>query len=87
MVNYLAPFIDPARTEEFHFTRSWLQRQAERVGDLRSPDFHTGRSLNLPPEYLMIHRVTLGATGILCQLDAKVPARDIIAKWQPGFAA
>lgn len=85
--NYLAPFIDPARTEEFHFTRSWLQRQAERVGDLRSPDFHTGRSLNLPPEYLMIHRVTLGATGILCQLDAKVPARDIIAKWQPGFAA
>ncbi|SFD56733.1 Predicted unusual protein kinase regulating ubiquinone biosynthesis, AarF/ABC1/UbiB family [Actinopolyspora alba] len=83
---YLGPFVDPARTETFHFTRSWLQRQADRVGDLRSPEFRTGRSLNLPPDYLLIHRVTLGATGILCQLDAEVPAREIISHWQPGFA-
>ncbi|MER7077496.1 Predicted unusual protein kinase regulating ubiquinone biosynthesis, AarF/ABC1/UbiB family [Saccharopolyspora kobensis] len=82
---YLAPFVDPVRTPTFHFTRRWLQRQAERVGDLRSPDFRTGRSLNLPPDYLLIHRVTLGATGILCQLDAEVDALDVITKWQPGF--
>jgi predicted unusual protein kinase regulating ubiquinone biosynthesis (AarF/ABC1/UbiB family) len=84
---YLSPFVDPVRTEVFHFTRAWMQRQAERVGDLRSPDFRTGRSLNLPPNYLLIHRVTLGATGILCQLDAKVAARSIIARWQPGFVS
>ncbi|ASU79723.1 ABC transporter ATP-binding protein [Actinopolyspora erythraea] len=83
---YLGPFVDPVRTETFHFTRAWLQWQADRVGDLRSPDFRTGRSLNLPPDYLLIHRVTLGATGILCQLDAEVAAREIIATWQPGFA-
>nr|WP_310278385.1 AarF/ABC1/UbiB kinase family protein [Haloactinomyces albus] len=83
---YLGPFVDPVRTETFHFTRSWMQQQADRVGDLRSPDFRTGRSLNLPPDYLLIHRVTLGATGILCQLDAEVRAREIIATWQPGFA-
>ncbi|GGP45370.1 ABC1 kinase family protein [Saccharothrix coeruleofusca] len=82
---YLGPFVEPLRTERFHFTRRWLQSQAERVGDLRSPDSQTGRSLNLPPQYLLIHRVTLGATGILCQLDAEVPARAIVAKWQPGF--
>ncbi|GAA4875385.1 AarF/ABC1/UbiB kinase family protein [Saccharopolyspora cebuensis] len=82
---YLGPFVEPARTPVFHFTRSWLQRQAERVGDLSGPDFRTGRSLNLPPEYLMIHRVTSGATGILCQLDAELPAREIITRWQPGF--
>ncbi|NYH80026.1 putative unusual protein kinase regulating ubiquinone biosynthesis (AarF/ABC1/UbiB family) [Actinopolyspora biskrensis] len=82
---YLGPFVDPVRTETFHFTRAWLQYQADRVGDLRSPDFRTGRSLNLPPDYLLIHRVTLGATGILCQLDAEVAAREIIATWQPGF--
>ncbi|SDP83905.1 Predicted unusual protein kinase regulating ubiquinone biosynthesis, AarF/ABC1/UbiB family [Actinopolyspora xinjiangensis] len=82
---YLGPFVDPVRTETFHFTRAWLQWQADRVGDLRSPDFRTGRSLNLPPDYLLIHRVTLGATGILCQLDAEVAAREIIATWQPGF--
>ena len=82
---YLGPFVDPVRTERFHFTRRWMQKQAERVGDLRSPDFRTGRSLNLPPDYLLIHRVTLGATGILCQLDAEVAAKDIISRWQPGF--
>ncbi|MEJ2854171.1 MULTISPECIES: ABC1 kinase family protein [unclassified Saccharothrix] len=86
VLNYLAPFVEPLRAETFHFTRKWLQKQAERVGDLRSPDSHTGRSLNLPPQYLLIHRVTLGATGILCQLDAHVPAREIVERWQPGFA-
>jgi predicted unusual protein kinase regulating ubiquinone biosynthesis (AarF/ABC1/UbiB family) len=82
---YLGPFVEPLRTERFKFTRKWLQGQAERVGDLRKPDSRTGRSLNLPPQYLLIHRVTLGATGILCQLDAEVPARSIVARWQPGF--
>ncbi|HEY0640017.1 MAG TPA: AarF/ABC1/UbiB kinase family protein [Pseudonocardiaceae bacterium] len=86
VVAYLGPFVEPLRTETFHFTRRWLQRQAERVGDLRSPDFRTGRSLNLPPQYLLIHRVTLGSTGILCQLDAEIPARAIVTRWQPGFA-
>ncbi|MFD1148063.1 ABC1 kinase family protein [Saccharothrix hoggarensis] len=85
VLNYLAPFVEPLRTETFHFTRRWLQKQAERVGDLRSPESQTGRSLNLPPQYLLIHRVTLGATGILCQLDANVQARAIVARWQPGF--
>jgi predicted unusual protein kinase regulating ubiquinone biosynthesis (AarF/ABC1/UbiB family) len=83
---YLAPFTEPLVGEVFHFTRRWLQRQAGRVGDSRGQDFRTGRSLNLPPEYLMIHRVTAGSTGILCQLDATIPARAIIERWQPGFA-
>ncbi|SDP27581.1 ABC1 kinase family protein [Lentzea jiangxiensis] len=85
VLGYLTPFVEPLRTESFHFTRRWLQSQAERVGDLRSPDSQTGRSLNLPPQYLLIHRVTMGATGILCQLDAHVTAREIVARWQPGF--
>lgn len=84
---YLAPFTEPLAEPTFHFTRRWMQRQAGRVGDSRSNDFHVGRSLNLPPEYLMIHRVTAGSTGILCQLDAEIPARGIVERWQPGFAA
>ncbi|SFH56469.1 Predicted unusual protein kinase regulating ubiquinone biosynthesis, AarF/ABC1/UbiB family [Amycolatopsis regifaucium] len=84
---YLAPFTEPLAGETFHFTRRWMQRQAGRVGDTRGQDFRIGRSLNLPPEYLMIHRVTAGSTGILCQLDAEIPARAIVERWQPGFAA
>ncbi|MFJ1762891.1 ABC1 kinase family protein [Amycolatopsis sp. NPDC088138] len=84
---YLAPFTEPLAEPMFHFTRKWMQRQAWRVGDSRGNDFRVGRSLNLPPEYLMIHRVTAGSTGILCQLDAEIPARAIVERWQPGFAA
>ncbi|MET9002410.1 AarF/ABC1/UbiB kinase family protein [Amycolatopsis sp. NPDC004169] len=83
---YLAPFTEPLAAPTFHFTRRWMQKQAGRVGDSRGNDFRVGRSLNLPPEYLMIHRVTAGSTGILCQLDAEIPARGIVERWQPGFA-
>jgi predicted unusual protein kinase regulating ubiquinone biosynthesis (AarF/ABC1/UbiB family) len=84
---YLAPFVEPLLSERFHFTRQWMQKQAERVGDLGGQDFRTGRSLNLPPQYLLIQRVLAGSTGILCQLDAELPAREIVERWQPGFAA
>ncbi|GEL18655.1 ABC1 kinase family protein [Pseudonocardia asaccharolytica] len=84
---YLSPFTEPLRTERFHFTRRWLRGQAERVGDLRRPEFDTGRSLNLPPQYLLVHRVTLGTLGILCQLDANVPLRGIVGHWQPELFA
>jgi predicted unusual protein kinase regulating ubiquinone biosynthesis (AarF/ABC1/UbiB family) len=80
---YLAPFAEPLRTESFRFDRRWLQLQAERVGDLRRPEFRTGRELNLPPQYLLVHRVTMGTLGVLCQLDADVPLRGIVQHWQP----
>ncbi|MDN5933064.1 MAG: AarF/UbiB family protein [Pseudonocardia sp.] len=82
-VAYLAPFTEPLHTESFRFDRRWLQGQAERVGDLRSPQFNTGRELNLPPQYLLIHRVTMGTLGVLCQLDTDVPLREIVRRWQP----
>ncbi|MGI5127730.1 ABC1 kinase family protein [Pseudonocardia sp. CA-107938] len=82
-LTYLAPFTEPLRTDTFRFNRRWLQGQAERIGDLRSPEFRTGRELNLPPQYLLVHRVTMGTLGVLCQLDADVALRGIVAKWQP----
>jgi len=59
--------------------------QAVRVGDPRSPAYSTGLQLNLPPDYLLIHRVTTGAIGVLCQLDGTVPARAIIIEHMPGM--
>jgi hypothetical protein len=63
-----------------------MQEQAVRVSNLRGQDFRTGRTLNLPPQYLLLHRVLGGSTGILCQLDAELPVRELITRWQPGFA-
>ena len=85
LMNYLAPFTEPLRHETFHFTRRWMQEQAARMGDLTSEESKVARNLNLPPSYLLIHRVTFGSLGVLCQLDASAPFRDIVVRWQPGF--
>jgi predicted unusual protein kinase regulating ubiquinone biosynthesis (AarF/ABC1/UbiB family) len=80
---YLAPFAEPLRTDSFHFDRRWLQGETERVSDPRNPEARIGLQLNLPPQYLLVHRVTLGTLGVLCQLDADVPLRSIVRHWQP----
>ncbi|WP_307828656.1 AarF/UbiB family protein [Antrihabitans sp. YC2-6] len=82
---YLRPFTDPIKSESFHFTRSWLQRVAGTAADFNSSQFKTARSLNLPPEYLMIFRVLLGGVGIATQLDAEADYMRILSEWLPGF--
>ncbi|GAA3181081.1 MULTISPECIES: ABC1 kinase family protein [Streptomyces] len=87
VLEYLLPIIEPAQVEEFTFTREWMRRQATRIGDPRSPAHQLGKQLNLPPSYLLIHRVTLSTIGVLCQLGAQVRLRDELTDWLPGFVA
>ncbi|MER8183619.1 AarF/ABC1/UbiB kinase family protein [Kitasatospora sp. NPDC094015] len=86
VLDYLLPIIEPAEVETFHFTRSWMRSQAARIGDPRSPAYNLGKQLNLPPSYLLIHRVTLSTIGVLCQLGANAPFRAEMLDWLPGFA-
>ncbi|MGR4882000.1 ABC1 kinase family protein [Streptomyces sp. LARHCF249] len=86
VLDYLKPIIEPAEAEEFTFTRPWLRGQAARIADPRSPAHQLGRQINLPPSYLLIHRVTLSTIGVLCQLGATVRLRDELDTWLPGFA-
>jgi predicted unusual protein kinase regulating ubiquinone biosynthesis (AarF/ABC1/UbiB family) len=85
LLDYLAPFVEPASTETFHFTRSWMQQQFRRVNDPREPGYSLGLKLNLPPGYLLIHRVWLAGVGVLCQLGAEVPVRGELLQWIPGL--
>ncbi len=85
LLSYLAPILDPAREETFRFSRGWLRTQAVRFGDPRSPAYSTGLRLNLPPDYLLIHRVTAGTIGLLCQLEAQGAWRAELETWLPGF--
>ncbi|MFF5974290.1 ABC1 kinase family protein [Streptomyces sp. NPDC012769] len=85
VLEYLLPIIEPAEVEAFGFTRGWLRAQAARLADLRSPAHQLGKQLNLPPSYLLIHRVTLSTIGVLCQLGATVRLRDELEEWLPGF--
>ncbi|WP_424211881.1 ABC1 kinase family protein [Streptomyces sp. BI20] len=86
VLDYLLPIIEPAAVEEFTFTRGWMRAQAARIADPRSPAHQLGRQINLPPAYLLIHRVTLSTIGVLCQLGATVALREELTTWLPGFA-
>jgi hypothetical protein len=85
VLEYLSPLIEPMRHEEFSFTRAWLRGAAQHLNDVRQPEFLVGMKLNLPPDYLLIHRVWLGGIGVLCQLGGSIPARGIIIEHMPGM--
>lgn len=86
MLDYLMPFVEPASQERFRFSRAWMREQFQRINDPRGPGFRLTMSLNLPPSYLLIHRTWLGGIGVLSQLNAEAPFRQILRDWMPGFA-
>jgi predicted unusual protein kinase regulating ubiquinone biosynthesis (AarF/ABC1/UbiB family) len=83
----LRPFAEPAAHEYFHFSRDWMRSHFTRVSDPRNPDFQHGFKFNLPPQYMLIHRVWLGGIGVLSQMDATVPMRGELERWVPAFAS
>lgn len=84
--NYLAPFIEPAQAETFTFSRRWMRRQFRRISDPSGDAQATMLRLNLPPEYLLIHRTWTGAIAVLSQLGAELPFRQLLEEAVPGFA-
>jgi hypothetical protein len=85
VLDYLRPLLEPLAVDNFTFDRDWLRRQAAHLANGRNPAASLGRRINLPPNYLLIHRVTMGGLGILCQLGANVEVRTELGSWLPGF--
>jgi predicted unusual protein kinase regulating ubiquinone biosynthesis (AarF/ABC1/UbiB family) len=84
--DYLSPFVEPATVERFQFSREWMRGQFNRLHDPRETDFSTMLKINLPPEFLLIHRVWLGGIGVLSQLGAEAPFGRILSESLPEFA-
>jgi predicted unusual protein kinase regulating ubiquinone biosynthesis (AarF/ABC1/UbiB family) len=84
--DYLGPFVEPALPETFAFSRAWMREQFQRIQDPRQPGSTLALRLNLPPSYLLIHRVWVGSIGVLCQLEAELPFRAMLEEALPGFA-
>jgi hypothetical protein len=74
---------EPSRAERFKFSRDWLRGEAMRMTDPRASTL--SRRLNLPPSYVLIHRVSTAGTGVLCQLEAEGAFRAEVIKWLPGY--
>lgn len=85
LLDYLSPFVEPAAVEEFHFTRDWMREQFLRVRDPRANN-GVALKLNLPPSYLLIHRVWLGGLAVLAQLDARAAFHGVLLEFLPGYA-
>jgi predicted unusual protein kinase regulating ubiquinone biosynthesis (AarF/ABC1/UbiB family) len=81
---FIMPVAEPLVEDTFKFSREWLRKEAARVADLRPTN--VVRQLNLPPSYVLIHRVVTAGTGVLCQLEAEGPFRAEALRWVPGFA-
>ncbi|HEX8002484.1 MAG TPA: AarF/ABC1/UbiB kinase family protein [Mycobacteriales bacterium] len=85
VLDYFGPLLESIATHEFTFSREWLRAQGARLGDPRSAEYKTGRQFNLPPTYLLVHRVSTGTTGVLCQLGSRGDFRTIAERYLPGF--
>jgi len=81
---FIVPIAQPLIEDTFKFSREWLRQEFARVTDLRPTN--VVRQLNLPPSYVLIHRVVAAGTGVLCQLEAEGPFRGEALRWVPGFA-
>jgi predicted unusual protein kinase regulating ubiquinone biosynthesis (AarF/ABC1/UbiB family) len=81
---FLAPLAEPSKVDSFKFTREWLRTEAGRVTDLRPSNIT--RRFNLPPSYILIHRVSTAGIGVLCQLECEGRFRDEVIRWMPGYA-
>jgi predicted unusual protein kinase regulating ubiquinone biosynthesis (AarF/ABC1/UbiB family) len=86
VLDYLSPFVEPTQVERFRFSREWMQGQFQRLNNPKEPTFTLALKLNLPPDYLLIHRTWLGGVGVLSQLGAEAPFREILTEYLPGFA-
>jgi predicted unusual protein kinase regulating ubiquinone biosynthesis (AarF/ABC1/UbiB family) len=85
LFDYLAPFVEPASVPEFQFNRDWMREQFVRV---RNPHASNGVAfkINLPPSYLLIHRVWLGGLAVLSQLNVRAAFVDVLDEFLPGYA-
>ncbi|HEU4907779.1 MAG TPA: AarF/ABC1/UbiB kinase family protein [Propionibacteriaceae bacterium] len=85
LLDYLSPFVEPAAVPQFQFNRDWMREQFIRVRDPHASG-GVAMKLNLPPSYLLIHRVWLGGLAVLSQLNAKAAFGDVLEEFLPGYA-
>jgi predicted unusual protein kinase regulating ubiquinone biosynthesis (AarF/ABC1/UbiB family) len=80
---FLSPLAEPSAVECFKFTREWMRDEAVRITDLSTSNI--SRKFNVPPSYVLIHRVSTAGIGVLCQLECEGEFRAEVLRWVPGY--
>jgi predicted unusual protein kinase regulating ubiquinone biosynthesis (AarF/ABC1/UbiB family) len=81
---FLAPLAEPSAVETFKFSRQWMRAEASRVTEVSASNI--SRKFNVPPSYVLIHRVSTAGIGVLCQLECEGRFRDEVVAWAPGYS-
>jgi hypothetical protein len=81
--DFLAPLAEPSKVDCFKFSREWLRGEATRVTNVSASNIT--RRFNVPPSYVLIHRVSTAGIGVLCQLECEGEFRAEVLKWMPGY--
>ncbi|MBO0806063.1 MAG: AarF/ABC1/UbiB kinase family protein [Nocardiopsaceae bacterium] len=80
---FLAPLAEPSSVETFQFSREWMRSEAVRMTDASTSN--VTRKFNVPPSYVLIHRVSTAGIGVLCQLECEGAFRAEVQRWVPGY--
>ena len=80
---FLAPMAEPSSVETFKFSREWMRGEAARITDMSASNI--SRKFNVPPSYVLIHRVSTAGIGVLCQLECEGAFRAEVLRWVPGY--
>jgi predicted unusual protein kinase regulating ubiquinone biosynthesis (AarF/ABC1/UbiB family) len=80
---FIGPLAEPSAVETFKFSREWMRWEAARVTDLNASNI--SRKFNVPPSYVLIHRVSTAGIGVLCQLECEGAFRAEVLRWIPGY--
>jgi len=81
---FLAPLAEPSSVETFRFSREWMRSEAGRVTEMSTSNI--SRKFNVPPSYVLIHRVSTAGIGVLCQLECEGAFRAEVLRWVPGYS-
>jgi hypothetical protein len=82
---FLAPLAEPSSVDSFKFSREWLRDEAARVTSASASNI--SRKFNVPPSYVLIHRVSTAGIGVLCQLECEGEFRAEVIRWIPGYVS
>jgi predicted unusual protein kinase regulating ubiquinone biosynthesis (AarF/ABC1/UbiB family) len=80
---FLAPLAEPSAVDTFKFSREWMRSEAGRVTEVSASN--VSRKFNVPPSYVLIHRVSTAGIGVLCQLGCEGSFRAEVLRWVPGY--
>jgi predicted unusual protein kinase regulating ubiquinone biosynthesis (AarF/ABC1/UbiB family) len=82
----LAQYVEPVEVPVFHYTRKWLQKHAASNMERTPQNLKMARQMDLPVELAIPLRVIASNVAISCQLNCRVPVREMAERLIPGYA-